>query len=361
MRSLKLPENFRFERNALKDIKRCFIFANGPTLQKIRLDQFENEVVIGVNCLLYSGFTPTFLCVSGHQTFVEHHNPGYLELASQADTKFVLASRVLNYINNFNIMPKDKIIKVFNLITRLNFDLTKLYEGDLDATYVTESVVSDIAIPLAAYLGIKEIYILGLDGYHEPLRSNALHFYSGTRDFDHRNYVQRTQPIAKVWFGKIDVGARLQGITIKNLTPGTSIWGFERDDIHKIFPDYINNKILNIKNKYFEFQNNLIHISSANNGKSGACSLLDIKSGLFVRHFKGEIILSDNNLNPGKFEEDSSFFPEASFVDINKVSFRSCNYPDHYITREEYVDKYMIKSFTQEFNPEHSSFKLFPS
>jgi len=348
-KALQLPEDFKFQKNELSNFERCFIFGNGPTLNKIDLSQFENELVIGVNGILHANFIPTFLCGSSEICFNDLDIDEIISLPS----RLILASRAaLKYK-----IPYEKIEKVCSLRYGTNF--MELYRGAFDEVNVTESVIGDIAIPLVAYMGIKKIYLFGLDGYWSPLTLNGRHFYKDEFNQYERNYVYMHDRHQQACFARIDMLCRLEKIYIQNLTPGSAIISFVREDANVIFPNYVKRRTEKLIGKYIDFNGELLLCVGANCGKDDAYSFLNIKNGRFMRHYNGEVIFSNENLNPAKFKEDSSFYAEPSFSDDRRISLRSVNCPLTYVTKDVIGDSFHIKRFPQDFIADLSSFDVY--
>lgn len=350
-----LPEGFEFKENALSHIEQCFILGNGPTLNKFILEKLNDYFVIGVNRILYSGFNPSIICISDPIVFSDE----YVSILNETKCNIIIAEHVLDIgIKNYNLNKKN-ILKSFvlNFQSLYNTHFLNLYSNNLSSTCCVGSVIGDIAIPVAIYLGIRKIYMLGLDDYWDMNNLKDMHFYSNS-NFTNSDRIIKTR-YRNARYAKIDTLAAMQGAKIANLSPGSAIVSFEKLDAHDIFQNIIDSRIVDIINNYIKFENKLYKIVPPNNNINGCCSLLNIENGMFLRHYKGDVIYSLPEINQNCFPNDSSFFPETSFVDKNKISFRSYNMKNLYITKVPYINKYKIKKFSSDFIPAESSFEIF--
>lgn len=351
-----LPEGFEFKENALSHVERCFILGCGPTLNKFNLKKLNCEFVIGVNRILLSGFTPSIICFSDPGTL----NEDYIKLLYNVDSKLVFAKHIVDSVLKYNNFPQNKIHKVYNLIFKpmYPYNYKSIYTQNLEHTQCIGSVIGDIAIPLAIYLGIKKIFLLGVDSYYDVINIKQAHFWK--QDITKNELMMiRDERYRQVWFGKLDILARLKGVNIVNLSPGSALIAFEKKDANILFPDIIINNKMNIVGKYVEYDGELFKIVPGNNSHPNTCSLKNIKTSLYIRHYNGEIIESDKSINDNLFNDDSSFFAEISFVDKEKVSFSSYNLKYLYITKDVFGDKYSMHSCKADFIPDKSSFDIF--
>lgn len=354
MHSILLAKDFQLVENAMADRDHCFILGNGATLNKINLSSLTDDVVIGCNRILFSGFTPTILCIGDKNSLYDEYHKQLID----SPCHLVVGIGVHNHLVHNLDFPSHRISKVVNYAPKsfYRYDYSEIYSKDLQSTFCLGNVVSDISIPLAAYLGFKKIYILGLDSY-QPY-ANSWHFYEREETPSVKYFTWSQARYHQIWNAKQDTLARLQGIYIYNLTPGTAHLGFERLDLNDLFPALNNNDPLMILDHYLKFDDKIYRILPANNGDKSACSLQNVNNGNFLRHQCG-IVKESQNDGCAIFFEDSSFIPEPSFVDKNLVSFRSCNINNYYITKTLFYPGYRIQKFNADFLPQQSSFEYF--
>jgi len=164
--------------------RKCFILGTGPSLSDTPLHFLNDHVTIGVNLILHSGFVPNYLCVSDREMAVDNYDAIFNEKMDNgtyvvARTKDQNVNNLLTKKNNVYLIEgfkEDKPIRPPYLDEQfLRFAMTK------------NGVINDLAVPLAVYLGFKEIYLLGVDGEHGP----EAHFY------DHSGAKNRKESIIR--------------------------------------------------------------------------------------------------------------------------------------------------------------------
>lgn len=350
-----LPEGFIVSEKSLSNIGKCFILGNGPTLNKFILEKLNSCFVIGVNNVLFGNFEPTIICISDPQRLSVEH----ISLLNNSKSKLVLADHVAKIATTDLKLNESKIIKTFNLkfSPLFNTNFLSLYGAELESTRCIGSVVGDIAIPLAVFLGFKEIYILGLDEYWNINNLRDHHYYNSNVEKDAFEWASQVRR-RNARYAKIDILSALKGSKIFNMSPGSAILSFEKKDMQDIYPEMVDQKNINIIDKYILFQNDMYKITTPNNCIMGCCSIKNIKTGEYLRHYNGTII-RNSELNRITFNDDSSFFCETSFTSKNKVSFRSYNMKKLYIAKDPYYERYDIKKFDSDFIAQDSSFEVF--
>ncbi len=141
--------------------ERCFIVGNGPSLTTDDLDRLKDEKTFGSNYIdqLFSKvkWRPTFyLCMD--RLVINDKNTQLNEIQSEYKFLDICAKK---YIKNTE--------KVFYLLTHEVFkaDTKKLekpfFSDQVDRVVCGGKTVTYVAIQLAAYMGFKEIYLIGVD------------------------------------------------------------------------------------------------------------------------------------------------------------------------------------------------------
>ena len=187
--------------------KRCFIIATGPSTSKIDLTLLENEITIGVNDIQKSNFIPNYIVVSDAETL--EREKAYIFSSNKKIKHFIFGESPSNKLGPGTI---NKIKHpYFSKICRIVYNKEKKqewagsnmlsphernYEIDKERSFIDPklesyssyggSVVQDLAIPTAVYLGFKEIYLIGVDGGYS-------HFYAN--DFGENGSVKK-------WIGR---------------------------------------------------------------------------------------------------------------------------------------------------------------
>ena len=194
--------------------KRCFIVGTGSSLDDIDLSLLKDEITIGINLiLLKEDFVPNYLCVADTQVLKNHYNVIFSDKMDNG--MYVLGNGCEltgrgnctdgpgSTCNGIQIDPRYKNVYTLKhweksgiFIDHIDDERTKLlktdeYYMDMDEfkrfTSYGGSTIDNLAIPLAVYLGFKEIYLLGCDG-------GWYHFYDthkkeGKREWINYNHV----------------------------------------------------------------------------------------------------------------------------------------------------------------------------
>lgn len=146
--------NIKKLRNRYKG-KRCFILANGPSINNLDLSLLKNEITIGINAstLLAEkyGFIQTFYTVSDKR-FFDIEFKKQLALNLPTDTIKVFRKEIKeiypqNIENVFYVNPLERDGFSFNLAHGYYYGCTTVM----------------LALQLAYFIGCHQIYILGLD------------------------------------------------------------------------------------------------------------------------------------------------------------------------------------------------------
>tara|TARA_R110001599_G_scaffold120161_2_gene291114 strand:+ start:1222 stop:1944 length:723 start_codon:yes stop_codon:yes gene_type:complete len=171
--------------------KRCFIIGTGTSLNDIDMSLFKDEITIGVNLLLLKeDFVPNYLVVADTTVVRNNYNTifnnkmksGYYVLGNgctmtgkgsctsgPGSTCSPSNLDLEMYPNIYQLTHKEKSGIFIDHIDDDRSNLLKIdqYYIDPNFEYFTSygaSTIDNLAIPLAVYLGFKEIYLLGCDG-----------------------------------------------------------------------------------------------------------------------------------------------------------------------------------------------------
>ena len=192
----------RIKKNIHKG-KRCFIVATGQGINSLDLSLLKDEITIGINLILRKeDFIPDYLCVSDTTVLERHYDEIYDD--KMANGHFVVVNGCNTYgspqhhsmkgictegsgstcSGRFEIPERYKVHTVMHeeksgvcqkFFERLGqksmgkLIMTRLDEYYIDSELRTISVygcssLDALAIPVAAYLGCTEIYLIGSDG-----------------------------------------------------------------------------------------------------------------------------------------------------------------------------------------------------
>lgn len=144
--------------------ERCFIIGTGPSLNNTDLDLIKNEIIFGVNTL-YRGFKKfSFKCNYYAITDLEVWEKNYNNILELNSKIFLSGGACENYLSNYKQFKDYKtdnlyLIKYLGNMWSLNQFSKDLSEG----TYNGDTIIIDICLQAAYYLGFNQVYLLGCD------------------------------------------------------------------------------------------------------------------------------------------------------------------------------------------------------
>ena len=158
--------------------KRCFILGTGHSLTKDTINKLRNEITIGVNGIYFAkekyDFEPTYICFTDRGCVTDEED--FNAIKKIKSTK--IYSSFLHYHalgidnsklskNQIDFLSKCVCIKWKNAGWGVVFHLKDANDISFDleneGTAMCGTVIQDLAIPLAVWLGCKDIYLLGCD------------------------------------------------------------------------------------------------------------------------------------------------------------------------------------------------------
>ena len=226
--------------------KRCFIIGNGPSLSVSDLEKIKHEITIGSN-RIYEIFNNTnwrpTIYISEDPDSIKEVLSNLIKLGIYGIQTYVFpfSARKLSYIkkleNNsqiyFGFWNNNKYV-----INRYN-DTTSHISEEISDHFSIGYTVTFSAIQLAIYMGIKEIYLIGVDfNYSRVADKNgkikiidgiSTYFDGKERTGSYLNYYSCLNA-----FNKAKEYCLLNNIKIYNATRGGKLEVFERvcfDDI----------------------------------------------------------------------------------------------------------------------------------
>lgn len=191
-------ENESF-RNKYKDVKRCFILATGPSIKNDNLKLLENEFCISVSNFFvhenYSSIQPKF------HIFAPTHPP----ITTEQFSNWIKDAEAHNHSETtFVVADSDRTIVESTLLN--SEKLFYLSNGNFPVDFCKKippiNTVVQIAIYLAMYFGIKDIYLLGVDHSHILHYGISKHFYDESKH-------KLVQDNYNEWFNE-DIGHQFQ-------------------------------------------------------------------------------------------------------------------------------------------------------
>lgn len=233
-------------KNKFKDKNRCFLIGNGPSLNVTDLDVLEGEITFAVNGFFLKmpelNWKPTFYVVEDH--LVAEDRVTWIN-AMKGVTKLFPA--YLGYI----FEPDEETI-FFNHRPRKSYPNGFDFSLAADEVTYTGCTVTFTLMQLAAYLGFKEIYLIGVDAsYDIPKDVKDDHEYGvGVLDMPsddpnhfNPNYFGKgfrwhDPQVSKMLEAYSEAKRALEktGQRILNATIGGKLEVFDRVDFEKIFP-----------------------------------------------------------------------------------------------------------------------------
>lgn len=146
-----------------KDIhkdRRCFIMGTGYSLNYQDMNLLKNDITIGCNRIGLK-YTPTYLCVSDALMYKNH----------KEEIDKINSPLFMTTTDEYPITEKNS--KRSTYIIRCRKDRGLIWKGNFwhpDLEYITwwgkncsGTVIIDLCIPLADFMGFKEIYLIGVD------------------------------------------------------------------------------------------------------------------------------------------------------------------------------------------------------
>jgi len=233
-------------RGKYKDHKRCFLIGNGPSLNRTDLAMLKDEVTFAVNGFFLKteelGWRPTFYCVEDHLV-AEDRAPWINDF--QGPIKFFPA--YLGYM-----FPQRADTIFYNHRPRKSYPKGFDFSLEADKITYTGCTVTFSMMQLAAYLGFREIYLIGVDASYEipsdakegkdygvgilDMQSDDPNHFDP--DYFGKGFRWHDPQVHKMIEAYEEARHTLEGTgqTIYNATIGGKLEVFERRDFNEIFP-----------------------------------------------------------------------------------------------------------------------------
>lgn len=213
--------------------KRAFIIGNGPSLVLKDLDVLyeNNEICFGLNKIHkifgYTSWRPQYICMADTRVMGACEN----ELDKIAENSTVFMADRCFYTD------KVEYVHLKSEYYEPNFpgfseDITK-------GVYWGYTVTYDLALQIAAYMGVKEIYLLGMDhnnvGAVTDPRNHFISDYFDKQDAAIYKNVKTNWKAIELAYQKAEIYSRAHGFRIYNVTRGGNLEVFERVDFDSLF------------------------------------------------------------------------------------------------------------------------------
>lgn len=236
-RKLYKEKNYNLIFDDLKDKekgKRCFIIGNGPSLQIEDLEKLMDEDCIGTNDIhRLFGMTkwrPKYYLMW------DRYSKSTPEQVAEIDCPYVFLG---DYYCRFNNVKREDYVCIHQHYN-FNENEYKISE-DIGKRVVSASTVSFGAMQIMAYMGYKEMYLMGFDhNYVFEFDKKGKVIDTGTENAHFYSDEVPEDIIANVWdmtkaYESFAKYAKSHGITIKNATRGGKLEVFERVDFDSLF------------------------------------------------------------------------------------------------------------------------------
>lgn len=142
---------------------RCFIVGTGPSLKNTNLGLLKDEIVFGVNSLYKAidGFSCKYYAMSDMAVWRKH----WPEVKKLDSTIFLSAGIARKMVKTTPILNEAKMFPdIILLRTKGYLSVSKEFPKDI-SKYVSggHTVITDICLQVAFYMGFREVYLLGTD------------------------------------------------------------------------------------------------------------------------------------------------------------------------------------------------------
>lgn len=219
--------------------QRCFIVANGPSLQVKDIEKLCNEITFTMNSIFMlknkTSWKSTYYCCCDDFHFrkmIELYKDDINNVCSSF--KFINKKSEQAIRTNGISIDSSIFLDISDINSLLSSDAKEkfYFRKDLTKGIYNCGTVTNVAIIIAMYMGIKEIYLLGVDCNY---KTKEKHF---ELDWNDRSMTINQQEIVenrmRNGFKEISKIANFLGVKIYNATRGGMLEEFERIDFDKI-------------------------------------------------------------------------------------------------------------------------------
>ncbi len=265
-RSISAEMRREFERNArFKDIhkgERCFILATGPSINKENLKLLKDETCFAVSMFYLHKdihlIDPLYHVDAAMHApfgfdFLDENFKAFENYYSDKTTFFFGHTNYeysyYNYLTTNSHLRKDNTFFLNYVLSTVLDEWNHMNQNLWDITkslFSAQSVVY-CAIQIAAYMGFKDIYLLGCDYDHiaNSRRKRSTHFYGDTKGLDDSGSWPSMEEILfrylLMWkqYRLMKSYLSSRGITVYNATEGSYLDIFQTVSLEKILAERI--------------------------------------------------------------------------------------------------------------------------
>ena len=206
---------------------RCFIIGNGPSLRNCDLRRLMElgETTFACNSLIKLfgeiPFTPTYYFAQDNKIIIDNKE----EIAAYKGNRFVKA----HYASRYHI----KGVTYYNMLFRQN---PIGFSNEIDKVVYSGQTVTYSMIQFAAYMGFKEIYLIGVDcNYSSGNSVITQESYFDPRLFNSgRSYAAPEVDTNLLAYARAREVCDREGVKIYNATRGGKLEIFERANLDDV-------------------------------------------------------------------------------------------------------------------------------
>ena len=216
--------------------KRCFIIGTGPSLTISDLEMLQNEYTFGTN-RIYELFDQT----DWRPTFYVNQDADLIKKFSERIKE--VPSKYLFLPIDFKNLFDDARIHYFVLKHKDYYPKKAPFSTDVSRYLSQGFTVTYGAIQIAAYLGFKEMYLIGIDHNYSisrdakgnVIKNEAEHNYpKGMKDLINKGNLPRVLETTIAYETAERISRQLK-FRIYNATRGGKLEAFERVELDEIF------------------------------------------------------------------------------------------------------------------------------
>jgi hypothetical protein len=218
--------------------ERCFIIGNGPSLKITDLEKLKNEATFASNKIFLAfeetSWRPMYYCSTDIKMIIE--NAKIIEHL-EAEEKFIAISLI-------NLKRIQGVLH-FPFFNKPFYPHYPEFSSDISSVIFEGFTVTYAAIQLAAYMGFREIYLLGVDfNYPQSVNARGEVVLSDTKAYFTEKYMEKKEFGKDYYFPNLERSllaykkakeyADYHGIKIYNATRGGKLEVFPRVDFDSI-------------------------------------------------------------------------------------------------------------------------------
>ena len=214
--------------------ERCFIIGNGPSLRMEDLDVLakHREICFGLNLIHMAyhktGWRPDYLCVSDTLTIKKNME----KIIKNNYCPLFVADSFLRFREDKRL--EERVLPFRKLYPNKKNHFECGFSVDITEGISNANSVAYYALQIAAYMGVEEIYLFGMDN-----SDWALHFdeeYLAESDIFRKNFdeIAESRMVSQA-FRKAEEVSERYGFKIYNATRGGCLEAHERVDFDTLF------------------------------------------------------------------------------------------------------------------------------